>query len=388
MALNNLLSGGSGNGGLLGSGGLLGTGLLGEGGLLGTGILAGGTSGNGSGSTPDPVSGVTNTLTETLQNLLGGGGEKEGLLGNLLGSNLIGLELLEDSVLKLDLLGTSIAVLPDDGGIVKISADGLLGDGGLIGDSGLLNLSGLLGDDGLIDLDGVLQSVIDLLSNGGIDITDVVDPDGNVDPTKFDAVQMGTQGRDSFFIDTSKSTYVDGKGELDVVNFGASTDGFTVAVGSNAAMFTNGSEVYFLDNVERAKFFEGTIAFDFDGNAGKAYRLYQAAFDREPDADGLGYWIDELDRGLGDLTWVANNFIISNEFEARYGNPSTVSNEDFLTLVYQNVLGRNPDAQGYAYWMDELDTGFGRASVLASFSESEENRANVAEAIDDGIWFT
>jgi hypothetical protein len=31
-----------------------------------------------------------------------------------------------------------------------------------------------------------------------------------------------------------------------------------------------------------------TLAFDTNGNAGKGYRLYRAAFDRKPDNEGLG----------------------------------------------------------------------------------------------------
>jgi hypothetical protein len=34
------------------------------------------------------------------------------------------------------------------------------------------------------------------------------------------------------------------------------------------------------------------VALDVDGAAGQAYRLYQAAFDRAPDKNGLGYWIN------------------------------------------------------------------------------------------------
>lgn len=142
-----------------------------------------------------------------------------------------------------------------------------------------------------------------------------------------------------------------------------------------------------LISVERLGFSDGNLAFDLDGNAGEAYRLYQAAFDRNPDVVGLGYWIDELDAGKGDLAWVANNFIISEEFKSTYGTPASVSDEAFLRLLYSNVLDRAPDAAGFDYWTNELDRGFGRERVLASFSESVENQGNVAAEIHDGIWY-
>jgi hypothetical protein len=97
--------------------------------------------------------------------------------------------------------------------------------------------------------------------------------------------------------------------------------------------------------------------------------------------------VRELDAGLGDLAWMANNFIISDEFRDTYGSPATVSNQAFLQLLYANVLDSAPDTQGYNYWMSELDRGFGRERVLASFSESVENQGNVAAATADGIWY-
>ena len=43
------------------------------------------------------------------------------------------------------------------------------------------------------------------------------------------------------------------------------------------------------------------------------------------------------------------------------------------------------EAGGAAYWLGELEEGMGRENVLASFSESAENRVNVAGQTQDGI---
>jgi hypothetical protein len=149
-------------------------------------------------------------------------------------------------------------------------------------------------------------------------------------------------------------------------------------------------DVVTLTDVERVEFADGaTLAFDLGAwaNAGAAYRLYQAAFDRVPDAGGLKYWIDALDDGGRDLTWVAANFINSAEFQQTYGTPGTVSDAAFVDLLYQNVLDRAAEGDGATYWQNELANGTDRALVLLSFSESAENQAKVAAAIDDGIWF-
>lgn len=143
-----------------------------------------------------------------------------------------------------------------------------------------------------------------------------------------------------------------------------------------------------LVDVERLQFLDGTLAFDTKENAGQAYRLYQAAFDRVPDTEGLGYWIREMDKGVK-LNAIADSFINSPEFVRTYGTQQTVSNAKYVELLYRNTLGRDYDQSGFDYWLGKLDThATNRADLLAFFSESDENQARVADAIADGIWFT
>ncbi|MCV6575761.1 MAG: DUF4214 domain-containing protein, partial [Cohaesibacter sp.] len=109
-----------------------------------------------------------------------------------------------------------------------------------------------------------------------------------------------------------------------------------------------------LIDVERLSFSDGTLALDIAGNAGQAYRIYKAAFARDPDNDGLKYWIGRVDNGTG-LIDVAKGFLASTEFQTLYGtNPS---NEAFIAKLYNNVLGREGEAGGFAFWQGELDSG-------------------------------
>ncbi|UOD50710.1 DUF4214 domain-containing protein [Orrella daihaiensis] len=140
-----------------------------------------------------------------------------------------------------------------------------------------------------------------------------------------------------------------------------------------------------LVSVERIKFYDTTVAFDTDGVAGQAYRIYKAAFDRAPDLTGLGYWIKAIDAGAT-LDSVAAGFVGSSEFQTTYGN--NINNTDFITLLYANVLDRTPDDSGFDYWLTRMSEGMTREQVLANFSESGENKANVAELIADGIQYT
>lgn len=135
-------------------------------------------------------------------------------------------------------------------------------------------------------------------------------------------------------------------------------------------------------NIERFRFDDGTVAIDIDGNPGQAYRLYKAALDRTPDAQGLGYWINALDKGAG-LQTVAQSFVDSAEFRAIfYGDGS---NGAFVKSLYNNVLDRTPDLEGFDFWTKALAAGASRADVLIGFSESPENHANTVGLIGGGI---
>jgi len=140
-----------------------------------------------------------------------------------------------------------------------------------------------------------------------------------------------------------------------------------------------------MGNVERLQFGKSMVAFDVDGTAGQAYRIYQAAFDRKPDAGGLGAWIHVLDHGTS-LDTVAGGFPASGDFAERYGN--NLTNDQFVTRLYQNVLHREPEKGGYDHWMLVLGNGLSRAVVLAAFGESTENKAQVIGAIQDGMEYT
>lgn len=139
-------------------------------------------------------------------------------------------------------------------------------------------------------------------------------------------------------------------------------------------------------HTERLHFENRSLALDVDTGAGDMFRLYQAALDRGGDLKGLGYWINLHVNGTS-LIDIAQGFLESAEFKVRLGNAE--GNNGFVDALYQNVLGREGEAGGFTYWVDALESGTtGRNNVLINFSESAENRANVAEAISPGIAYT
>jgi hypothetical protein len=138
-------------------------------------------------------------------------------------------------------------------------------------------------------------------------------------------------------------------------------------------------------SVARLTFSDGATAFDISGVAGQAYRLYQAALDRAPDQGGLGYQIAAIEGSGLSLTQVSQNFIASAEFANKYGN---VSNSQFITQLYQNVLHRAPDAAGLQYYLAAINSGqASKAQIIINFSESPENMANVLPSIQNGMGY-
>jgi serralysin len=204
----------------------------------------------------------------------------------------------------------------------------------------------------------------------------------------------GTAGNDALY-GNGGWDLIEGAGGNDLLDGGSGTDtawyegnlaDYDVIVAGHRLFVTDtvgldGADT--LVNVERLDFADVALAFDVDGSAGEAYRMYQAAFDRAPDEAGLGLWIAYLDAGVS-VRDVAQGFANSDEFRALYG-----SNTDYTTLVtglYQNGLNRTPDAVELRYWVEILASGRDSvAGVLAAFSESQENYDQLIGVMQDGM---
>lgn len=117
---------------------------------------------------------------------------------------------------------------------------------------------------------------------------------------------------------------------------------------------------------------------EFAGVMAPVARLYFAYFLRAPDQSGLDFWVDFRLAG-NPMDSISNYFAQSAEFAQAYG---ALDNEAFVDRVYRNVLGRAPDAQGLAFWRDQLDTNQRtRGQVMLAFSESPEYGALTANDI-------
>jgi hypothetical protein len=199
----------------------------------------------------------------------------------------------------------------------------------------------------------------------------------------------GTAGNDTLKL-AAANIAIDGGAGTDTVVVNGARVNYAVAKevwGYGLTDFAGGGGHDALLNVERVQFNDGWMALDVNGNAGEAFRLYQAAFGRPAEDTGLGYWIWRMDNGSS-LTQVAHEFMTGQpEFDKLYGSNPT--DNDFINHLYENVLHREADAAGFAYWLNVLHTSpNARADVLVDFSESPENQALVIGTIQNGMTFT
>ena len=113
---------------------------------------------------------------------------------------------------------------------------------------------------------------------------------------------------------------------------------------------------------------------EVDDISGKIYRLYNAAFGRFPDKNGLNYWINTNKSGIDSYEKTAKSFILSSEFQELYGIDA--SNEEYIRELYSNILDRSPDSNGFQYWLNQINNGYeDKSELLMGFSESSENKA-------------
>lgn len=124
-----------------------------------------------------------------------------------------------------------------------------------------------------------------------------------------------------------------------------------------------------LKDVEFVKFAEDQLTVIADSqDKSVVAKLYQVAFDRDADLEGMTFWMDFLDKG-NSLEHTVYSFINSTEFRDHH---QTQTNEQYVSSLYKG-FDREADSAGVSYWVNELNTGGAtREDVAWAFAESSE----------------
>jgi hypothetical protein len=100
-------------------------------------------------------------------------------------------------------------------------------------------------------------------------------------------------------------------------------------------------------------------------------KCYIAYYGRPADAEGLAYWSEQLDKSTGNLSAIINVFANSVEAQGLYG---TLSTTQVVTTLYDQLFGRTPEYTGLQYWVTNIDNGtFSRQSVMLQLLDGAQN---------------
>ncbi len=85
----------------------------------------------------------------------------------------------------------------------------------------------------------------------------------------------------------------------------------------------------------------------------KIIELYIATFNRVPTYLGLRYWLNEIKLNRWSSEKLAKYMFMQKEAKELY--PDTISNYDFVYLIYKNIFNRKANRKELEYWAGELE---------------------------------
>ena len=181
---------------------------------------------------------------------------------------------------------------------------------------------------------------------------------------------------------------VDAGAGIDTVVMAGARDQYSIALQADGSYVVRSlvdtGTVATLTNVERLSFDNQLLALDSTTTTGRMAELYNLALGRNPEESGLDFYIDANNQGIT-TEQLALSFVSSPEFVALHGSQD---NSTFLTQLYQAAFNRAPDADGLAFYMQHLAQNpgaAGQASVIANFIDSSELAIKLAGLVNQGV---
>ncbi len=92
--------------------------------------------------------------------------------------------------------------------------------------------------------------------------------------------------------------------------------------------------------------------------------VYTKTFSREPDESGFNYWYNKLISHEYSVRDFLINLLNEDEFIKK-----NLSNQEFITSMYSIIANREPDENGFNYWLSKLKEFQTRMDVKSSKSQ-------------------
>jgi hypothetical protein len=121
---------------------------------------------------------------------------------------------------------------------------------------------------------------------------------------------------------------------------------------------------------------------EFHDNANYLAKCYLAMLGRDPDITTWPQILKLLQTGTQQVT-ALSGFLSAPEYLAAY--PDTLSTTQYVTRLYNNLLGRAPEAAGLAYWTFLINIGIPKVYILNGFIVSPEYDARMAHRVNANL---
>ncbi len=122
----------------------------------------------------------------------------------------------------------------------------------------------------------------------------------------------------------------------------------------------------------------GSVTYDqiVNSDEAKIVRLYWSFFLRNPELQGFEYWLDQFNNGAS-LETIAYSFAAGAEFDILFAG---FSDAQYVEALYGKVLNRGSDTSGKAYWIGELEAGrLDRSTMVVYFAEGVEMKTQLRD---------
>ncbi len=207
-------------------------------------------------------------------------------------------------------------------------------------------------------------------------------------------------GNDELFGDAGHDTLEGGDGN-DTLHGGSGNDSLDGGSGLDAAVFAAAFQHFSIDlegdritvsdvlgdlgidtlvGLERLAFDDGYLALDLSGNAGKAAKAISAVFGNAALANQaqVGSALALLDNGLS----------YEQMLETLLEDAGVSENSEVVSLLFSNVVGRNPTPEELAEYVDQLTSGvhsLGSLAVVAAEQAAIQDQIDASGFTVDGL---
>ncbi|MEB0123945.1 DUF4214 domain-containing protein, partial [Pseudomonas sp. CCI1.2] len=208
-------------------------------------------------------------------------------------------------------------------------------------------------------------------------------------------VLVGDDGIQTFIVNASDSQVFAGGGNdtLQITSFSAASNTtLQGGQGDDTVQFENDRSMYNIEqhagyaivsnkndpgqhvkvvNVESLSFADGSVSIETTGQQIILATLYQSVLGRQADVEGFEFWSNMTGDGKNSLGQTALAMAQSVE-SATDGFAMNGQSSHDVAVLYKAILNREPDAAGLAFWVQQKDQGASMAMLASAFVVSTE----------------